>query len=104
MGDAIGSGHAPYCRATKEQLRSEAAIGPARVHGVVGKGRLAAGHDADFTLMDMRRTRASRKAGSPRPAAGRRSRGCRWPVGRWPVVSHRPRAMVPPLRHPPICT
>ena len=31
--------------------------GPARVYGVVGKGRMAAGYDADFTLVDMRRTR-----------------------------------------------
>ncbi len=29
--------------------------GPARVYGVVGKGRLAAGFDADFTLVDMKR-------------------------------------------------
>ena len=27
--------------------------GPARVYGAVGKGRLAAGYDADFTLVDM---------------------------------------------------
>ena len=31
--------------------------GPARVYGVVGKGRLAAGYDADFTLVDMRKQR-----------------------------------------------
>ena len=31
--------------------------GPARVYGAVGKGRLAAGYDADFTLVDMRRQR-----------------------------------------------
>ncbi|MBV9736022.1 MAG: dihydroorotase [Acidisphaera sp.] len=31
--------------------------GPARVYGLVGKGRLAAGYDADFTLVDMRRQR-----------------------------------------------
>jgi dihydroorotase len=31
--------------------------GPARVYGVVGKGRLAAGYDADFTLVDLRRRR-----------------------------------------------
>ena len=31
--------------------------GPARVYGVVGKGRLAAGYDADFTLVDMQRRR-----------------------------------------------
>ena len=31
--------------------------GPARVYGVVGKGRLAAGYDADFTLVDMQHRR-----------------------------------------------
>ena len=31
--------------------------GPARVYGAVGKGRVAAGYDADFTLVDMKRTR-----------------------------------------------
>ena len=33
------------------------AAGPARVYGLVGKGRLAAGYDADFTLVDMKRHR-----------------------------------------------
>ena len=31
--------------------------GPARVYGALGKGRLAAGYDADFTLVDMKRQR-----------------------------------------------
>jgi dihydroorotase len=31
--------------------------GPARVYGVLGKGRMAAGYDADFTLVDMKRKR-----------------------------------------------
>jgi dihydroorotase len=31
--------------------------GPARVYGVLGKGRLAAGYDADFTLVDLKRRR-----------------------------------------------
>jgi dihydroorotase len=31
--------------------------GPARVYGVVGKGRLAAGYDADFTLVDLKKQR-----------------------------------------------
>ncbi len=31
--------------------------GPARVYGVVGKGRLAAGYDADFTLVDLKARR-----------------------------------------------
>ncbi len=31
--------------------------GPARVYGAIGKGRLAAGYDADFTLVDMQARR-----------------------------------------------
>jgi len=31
--------------------------GPARVYGLIGKGRLAAGYDADFTVVDMQRRR-----------------------------------------------
>ncbi len=31
--------------------------GPARVYGVIGKGRLALGYDADFTVVDMKRQR-----------------------------------------------
>ena len=33
------------------------AQGPARVYGLVGKGRIAAGNDADFTLVDMKKRR-----------------------------------------------
>ncbi len=33
------------------------AAGPARVYGALGKGRIAAGYDADFTLVDMKRQR-----------------------------------------------
>jgi dihydroorotase len=33
------------------------AAGPARVYGLIGKGRLVAGYDADFTLVDMRAER-----------------------------------------------
>ncbi len=31
--------------------------GPARVYGAIGKGRLAAGYDADFTLVDLKQQR-----------------------------------------------
>jgi dihydroorotase len=33
------------------------AAGPARIYGAVGKGRIAAGYDADFTLVDLRAQR-----------------------------------------------
>jgi dihydroorotase len=33
------------------------AAGPARVYGAVGKGRMAAGYDADFTVVDMKKQR-----------------------------------------------
>ena len=57
--------------------------GPARVYGVVGKGRLAAGYDADFTLVDMQRRRRIEESWivSPcgwTPFAGMQVTG--WPV------------------------
>jgi dihydroorotase len=58
--------------------------GPARVYGVVGKGRLAAGYDADFTLVDMKKQRRIEDSWivSPcgwTPFAGMEITG--WPVG-----------------------
>jgi dihydroorotase len=57
--------------------------GPARVYGVIGKGRLAAGYDADFTIVDMNRRRTIEESWivSPcgwTPFAGHRCTG--WPV------------------------
>jgi len=57
--------------------------GPARVYGAVGKGRLAAGYDADFTVVDMRRQRRIEESwiASPcgwTPFAGHRCTG--WPL------------------------
>jgi len=59
------------------------AAGPARVYGAVGKGRLAAGYDADFTVVDMKRSRTIEDSwiASPcgwTPFAGQRCTG--WPV------------------------
>jgi dihydroorotase len=59
------------------------AAGPARVYGAVGKGRLAAGYDADFTIVDMNRKRVIEDSwiASPcgwTPFAGQECTG--WPV------------------------
>lgn len=59
------------------------AAGPARVYGAIGKGRLAAGYDADFTLVDLGKQRRIENAwiASPcgwTPFAGTRVTG--WPV------------------------
>ena len=59
------------------------AAGPARVYGAVGKGRLAAGYDADFTLVDMKRRRRIESAWIVSPCGwtpfdGREVTG--WPV------------------------
>jgi dihydroorotase len=52
MLDHVNAGRLPLTRLV--DLMCE---GPARVYGAVGKGRLAAGYDADFTLVDMKRRR-----------------------------------------------
>jgi len=49
--------HVSAGRLTLTRLVDLLCAGPARVYGVVGKGRLAAGYDADFTLVDMQRRR-----------------------------------------------
>jgi dihydroorotase len=58
--------------------------GPARLFGIAGKGRIAVGYDADFTIVDLKRQRtidnawiASRCGWTP--YAGRSVTG--WPVG-----------------------
>jgi len=80
--------------------------GPARVYGAVGKGRLAAGYDADFTVVDMRRQRRIEESwiASPcgwTPFAGHRCTG--WPlmtVVRGQVVMREDEVMGPPRGGP----
>jgi dihydroorotase len=79
MLDHVNAGRLPLTR-----LVDAMCAGPARVYGVVGKGRLAAGYDADFTLVDMKaqRTIEENWIVSPcgwTPFAGHRCTG--WPVG-----------------------
>ena len=76
--------HVSAGRLSLSRLVDLMCAGPARVYGVTGKGRLAAGYDADFTLVDMGRTRTIEESWivSPcgwTPFAGTRCQG--WPVG-----------------------
>jgi dihydroorotase len=58
--------------------------GPQRTFGIAGKGRIAVGYDADFTIVDLKAERVIEDAwiGSKcgwTPFAGRKAKG--WPVG-----------------------
>ncbi|MBL6454724.1 dihydroorotase [Belnapia sp. T6] len=75
--------HVSAGRLSLSRLVDLMCAGPARVYGVTGKGRLAAGYDADFTLVDMKRQRTIEESWivSPcgwTPFAGHRCTG--WPV------------------------
>jgi len=75
--------HVSAGRLSLSRLADLMCAGPARVFGVVGKGRLAAGYDADFTVVDMKRQRTIEESWivSPcgwTPFAGHRCTG--WPV------------------------
>ncbi|HQT60176.1 MAG TPA: dihydroorotase [Acidiphilium sp.] len=72
-------------RLTLTRLVDLMAAGPARIYGAVGKGRIAAGYDADFTLVDLRRQQ--------RIEAGWLASPCGWSpfegerVTGWPVMT-----------------
>ena len=75
--------HVNAGRLSLERLVDLMCAGPARVYGAVGKGRLAAGYDGDFTLVDMGAERTIEESAivSPcgwTPFAGMRVKG--WPV------------------------
>ena len=76
--------HVAAGRLTLQRLADLTSAGPARLFGVVGKGRIAAGYDADFTIVDLKRREtigdswiASRCGWTPYD--GREVVG--WPVG-----------------------
>ena len=75
--------HVSAGRLSLSRLADLMCAGPARVYGMVGKGRLAAGYDGDFTVVDMKRRRTIEESWivSPcgwTPFAGHRCTG--WPV------------------------
>ena len=47
--------HVTAGRLTLQRFVDLTSAGPARVFGIVGKGRIAAGYDADFTVVDIKR-------------------------------------------------
>lgn len=49
--------HVAAGRLTLDRFVDLTSAGPARVYGVAGKGRIAAGYDADFTLVDLKASR-----------------------------------------------
>jgi len=76
--------HVSAGRLSLSRLADVMCAGPARVYGAVGKGRIAVGYDADFTLADMRASRVIEESwiASPcgwTPFAGHRCQG--WPKG-----------------------
>ena len=71
-------------RLTLEHLVDLVAASPARLFGIIGKGRIAVGYDADFTLVDLQRSQeisdswVESKCGWT-PFNGMNTTG--WPVG-----------------------
>ena len=49
--------HVSAGRLTLERFVDLSSAGPARVFGIAGKGRIARGYDADFTIVDLKATR-----------------------------------------------
>ena len=64
--------HVNAGRLTLERFVDMTSAGPKRLFGIASKGRIAVGYDADFTVVDLKRTRDDHATtGSPRNAAGR---------------------------------
>jgi len=76
--------HVNAGRLTLERYVDLTSAGPQRIFNIVGKGRIAAGYDADFTVVDMKRTETIRNSWIASrcgwtPYDGRTVIG--WPVG-----------------------
>ncbi len=76
--------HVAAGRLSLQRLVDLTSAGPARIFGIVGKGRIAAGYDADFTIVDLKRRETIRDSWIASrcgwtPYDGREVVG--WPVG-----------------------
>ena len=75
--------HVAAGRLTLARLVDLMAAGPARIYGLVGKGRLAVGADADLTLVDLRARRTIEASGLASPCGWSPFEGMActgWPV------------------------
>ena len=77
--------HVNAGRLSLARLADLMAAGPARVYGAVTKGRIAAGYDADFTIVDLRHTRTIENDWIATPAGWTPFAGMR--VTGWPVAT-----------------
>jgi dihydroorotase len=77
--------HVNAGRLTLERLVDLLGAGPARVYGLLRKGRLAAGYDGDLTLVDMQATRTIEAAKMASPCGWTPFDGMR--VTGWPVAT-----------------
>ena len=76
--------HVAAGRLTLERFVDMSSAGPARLFGIAGKGRIAVGYDADFTVVDLKRRETIRDSWIASrcgwtPYDGREVTG--WPVG-----------------------
>jgi dihydroorotase len=76
--------HVNAARLTLERFVDLTSAGPARIFRILGKGRIAAGYDADFTVVDLKRAETIRDSWIASrcgwtPYDGRTVTG--WPVG-----------------------
>ncbi len=88
--DVLGSDHAPHTRAEKagkltlQRFVDLTSAGPNRLFGIAGKGRIAVGYDADFTIVDLKRRATITDAGVGSRAGWTPYDGVTvtgWPVG-----------------------
>ena len=80
MLDHVNAGRLPLTR-----MVDLMAAGPARVYGAVAKGRIAAGFDADFSIVDLAASRTIENARMATPAGWTPFDGMR--VKGWPVAT-----------------
>lgn len=77
--------HLAAGRLSLERLVDLMAAGPARVYGVLGKGRLARGYDADFTVVDLKARRTIEESWIVSPCGWTPFAGLS--VTGWPVMT-----------------